>query len=147
MGSALCLRDMGEIWVGNIRYLRGGRLTGDERWFTGHECSRRCRAGFVWFVGYGRYMGGKCVVFMGWTAYGGRPFIEVSRGSRVVFVGYGRSFSEASLGVGVVFAGCEGEYVVFVPRGDERSRRRRVVFAGYGRCMGGECVVFVGGRG
>ena len=65
------------------------------------------------FAGYGRCMGGECVVFAGWPAYGGRAFAEASRGRCVVFAGYGRCMG--------------GECVVF---------------AGYGHCMGGECVVF-----
>ena len=69
------------------------------------------------FAGYGRCMGGECVVFAGWPAYGGRAFAEASRGRCVVFAGYGRCMG--------------GECVVF---------------AGYGHCMGGNAWYLRGGR-
>ena len=82
------------------------------------EASRGVR---VVFAGYGRCMGGECVVFAGWPAYGGRAFAEAS------LAGYGR---------------CLGGFAGWPAHGGrafaEASRGVRVVFAGYGRCMGGE---------
>ena len=102
---------------------------------AGLEASRGVRMGFAWYL-WG--MGGECVVFAGWPAYGGRAFAEASRGVRVGSAWYLR-------GTGGVWAG-NAWYL----RGgrlyekNERSRRRRAGFAWHLRGMGGECVVFAG---
>ena len=128
---------------------------------AGLEASRGVRMGFAWYL-WG--MGGECVVFAGWPAYGGRAFAEASRGVRVGSAWYlrgtggvwagnawylrgGRLYEKTSVRGGVA-RGSRGICGVWAGnawylRGGRGSCGVRVVFAGYGWCMGGECVVFV----
>ena len=99
--------------------------------YRGRAFAEASRGHRVVFAGYGRVLGGECVVFAGCgRPTGGRAFAEASHGRRVVFAGYGRVMG----GECVLFAGMGGVWAgnAWYLQGGRPTRGRgvRVVFAG-----------------